>query len=208
MALRQLGLSLRALMPALEARLPAAAAASSSAFARSFGAAAADHHHEEHAPEHKGPTPTVFDKLISLNVVDINGHRHVVRTLVGKTMVQALVEAGFPETYFFPNMGFYTQHQDDAHVFIPKEFWHKMPTYEDLSPEADAIKRMFRDIVQDYAKDTSYFASYITLTPDMNGMNVGIGPIRPWILHPERQWDGLHDSTEAKFAHRTNEVFG
>jgi len=45
-------------------------------------------------------------------------------------------------------MGFYTMHQDDAHVFVPKEFWNKMPSFEDDSPEADAIKRMFRTIVQ------------------------------------------------------------
>jgi hypothetical protein len=165
------------------------------------------------------------------------------------------------QTYFFPNMGFYTQHlvrkaeglkgreglegmrgradrlhadlharsraeqgrpqppmphpnpplaalQDDAHVFIPEEFWDKMPTFEEKSPEADAIKRMFRDIVQDYSKETSYFASYIKLTPDMNGMNVGIGPIKPWILHPDRSFDGVHDSPISKFQHRTNEIFG
>lgn len=45
-------------------------------------------------------------------------------------------------------MGFYTMHQDDAHVFVPKEFWPKMPSFEDDSPEADAIKRMFRTVVQ------------------------------------------------------------
>ncbi len=129
-----------------------------------------DHHDDDH---HEGPplqTPTVFDKLLTLNVVDLNGHRHVVKTLAGKNLAEALVEAGFPEvrpppctmrdpmldplllratqTYFFPNMGFYTQHMDDAHVFIPKEFWPKMPTFSDDSDEADAIKRMFRDIVQ------------------------------------------------------------
>ena len=38
--------------------------------------------------------------------------------------------------------------QDDAHVYIPKEYWPKMPTFEDDSDEADAIKRMFRMIVQ------------------------------------------------------------
>ena len=52
------------------------------------------------------------------------------------------------QTYFFPNMGFYTQHLDDAHVFIPKDFWPKMPSFEDDSDEADAIKRMFKLIVQ------------------------------------------------------------
>lgn len=49
-------------------------------------------------------------------------------------------------------MGFYTQHKDDAHVFIPKEYWPSMPKFDSSSDEADAIKRMFRNIVQDYAK--------------------------------------------------------
>lgn len=122
---------------------------------------------------------------------------------------------------------------------------------------------------QDYAKETSYFASYIELTPEMNvsaaaaasraggaqrtvavqsspwgpgfpaptfpgcliadrvqhvcdilqwadaanlclqqGMNVGIGPIKPWILHPDRSFDGVHDSPITKFEHRTNDIFG
>jgi hypothetical protein len=105
-------------------------------------------------------------------------------------------------------MGFYTQHKDDAHVFIPKEFWPAMPKFDNGSNEADAIKRMFRNIVQDYAKETSYFASYIELTPEMNGMNIGIGPVKPWILHPDRSFDGVHDSHTSKFSHRTNEIFG
>lgn len=33
-------------------------------------------------------------------------------------------------------------------MYIPKEYWPKMPTFEDDSDEADAIKRMFRMIVQ------------------------------------------------------------
>eukprot|EP00955_Chlamydomonas_euryale_P102756 365442-Chlamydomonas_euryale.AAC.22 len=61
--------------------------------------------------------------------------------------------------------------------------------------------------LQEYAKETSYFASYINLTPEMNGMNIGIGPIKPWILHPERSFDGVHDSPISKFSHRTNEIF-
>eukprot|EP00955_Chlamydomonas_euryale_P027669 292023-Chlamydomonas_euryale.AAC.3 len=93
MALRQLGRSLRSVVPALEAR----AASSSGVFSsvRSFGSAEAP----AEVPAEHGPatTPTVFDKLITINVVDMTGHRHVVRSLVGKTLVEALVEAGFPE---------------------------------------------------------------------------------------------------------------
>jgi len=178
------------------------------AFKNNFGISSRHEVDDEHRDVQLLHTPTVFDKLLTLNVVDLNGHRHVVKALSGKNLATALVEAGFPETYFFPNMGFYTQHLDDAHVFIPKEFWRQMPCFEDGSDEADAIKRMFKTIVQDYAKDTSFFASYITLTPEMNGMNLGFGPIKPWIIHPDRSFGGVHDSPTSKFTHRTNEIFG
>ena len=36
-------------------------------------------------------------QTIELNVVDLQGRRHTVKALVGKTLVEALIEAGFPE---------------------------------------------------------------------------------------------------------------
>ena len=113
---------------------------------RAFAGAAAgghDHHdeHDEHHEEGYKETPTVFDSLITLNVVDLNGKRHNIRALVGQTLSQALVDAGFPrvrtlpvkplfccrisstpssysQTYFFPNMGFYTQHIVSSEGFV------------------------------------------------------------------------------------------
>eukprot|EP00195_Chlamydomonas_chlamydogama_P006445 CAMPEP_0202899966 /NCGR_PEP_ID=MMETSP1392-20130828/9354_1 /ASSEMBLY_ACC=CAM_ASM_000868 /TAXON_ID=225041 /ORGANISM="Chlamydomonas chlamydogama, Strain SAG 11-48b" /LENGTH=209 /DNA_ID=CAMNT_0049586271 /DNA_START=80 /DNA_END=709 /DNA_ORIENTATION=- len=208
MALRQLGRSLTALVSRSQTQNLAASFSVSGQLTRGYGAGAHhDDHHDDH--EEKGPveTPTVFDKLVTLNVADLHGRKHVVRGIVGKSLSQALVEAGFPETYFFPTMGFYTQHQNDAHVYIPKEHWDKMPCYEEDSDEADAIKRMFKDIVQEYAKETSFFASFITLSHDMNGMNLGFGPIKPWILHTNRAFSGVHDSPISQFAKPTEEIF-
>lgn len=95
MALRRLGTALRSVLPIAPQQ---SLLALSSASLRRFGGAASHHDdhddHEEHGP---AETPTVFDKLITLNVIDINGRRHAVRSLVGKTLVEALVEAGFPE---------------------------------------------------------------------------------------------------------------
>lgn len=172
---------------------------------RAFGAAAHDDHHDE-------PTyteiPTVFDRLVNITVVDLNGKRHAIKGLTGTTLSQALIEAGFPKTYFFPNMGFYTQHIVDAHVFIPKDQWKHIPNYKDDSEEADAIKRTFRDIIQDFAKDTSYLASYVTLKPEMNNMTVGIGPVKPWILHSNWAFGGVHDTTETQFSKPTVDIMG
>ena len=33
-----------------------------------------------------------------------------------------------------------------------QDYWHLIPCYDAKSDEADAIRRMFRDIVQDYSK--------------------------------------------------------
>ena len=99
MALRQLGRVFRSLVAAPP---PQQAFAAQQAL-RSFGAAA--HHAEDdhsHEDEEHGPvvTPTVFDKIVTLNVVDMQGHRHAVKGYVGKSLSQALIEHGFPEVRY------------------------------------------------------------------------------------------------------------
>lgn len=104
--LRQLG---RSLSSALGGRGSLSAIRSPLA---TFGSAT--HHDDEHDEEH-GPatTPTVFDKTIELNVVDLQGRRHTVKALVGKTLVEALVEAGFPEV----RAGLRMMHGSDIIIF-------------------------------------------------------------------------------------------
>ncbi|KAF5829110.1 NADH:ubiquinone oxidoreductase 22 kDa subunit [Dunaliella salina] len=162
------------------------------------------------ADEHHGyeQTPTVFDRLVTINVVDLDGKRRSVRAVVGQTLAQVLVEAGYPRTYFFPNMGFYTQHIVDAHVFIPQDYWSKIRNYKEDSDEADAIKRTFRDMIQDYAKSTSYLASYIDIVPEFNNMTIGIGPVKPWVLHSEWAFNGVHDDPTPQFKEPTTEIWG
>lgn len=65
--------------------------------------------HDETPHDPSAPAPTVFDKLVAFTVIDLNGKRHTVRGLQGKNLCEVLQEYGFPRTYFFPNMGFYTQ---------------------------------------------------------------------------------------------------
>ena len=89
--LRQLG---RTLSSAIGGRSLAASASFRSPLSFFGSASHDDEHDEEHGP---ATTPTVFDKTIELNVVDLQGRRHTVKALVGKTLVDALVEAGFPE---------------------------------------------------------------------------------------------------------------
>eukprot|EP00798_Chlamydomonas_sp_ICE-L_P024961 gene24961-10619_t len=201
MALRQLGRTLNSFLAS-----PSTLGGLSQLPVRNFGSAVAHDDHEEDT----GPvvTPTVFDKLITLNVVDMQGHRHAVKAMVGKSLSQALIEHGFPETFFFPRLTFYTQHIVDCHVFLPHTAWNLVPSFEEKSEEAVAIKRMFRDIVQDYAKETSFFASFVDLTHEWDNMTIGIGPIRPWMLHTNYAFDGVHDIKTSQFSKPFVEIFG
>jgi len=47
--------------------------------------------------QHTQHTPTVFDILVNINVVDLEGKRRSVRGVVGQTLSQVLVEAGYPK---------------------------------------------------------------------------------------------------------------
>jgi hypothetical protein len=62
---------------------------------RSLGAAAAhdDDEHDEPSYEH---TPTVFDRLVTLHVVDLRGKRHTIQSLAGESLSKTLIDAGFP----------------------------------------------------------------------------------------------------------------
>ncbi len=72
----------------------AAPSSSSAGWVRQMGGGAHDDDH--HDEPHYESTPTVFDKLVKLNVVDLNGKSHTVQGLVGEPLSQTLVQAGFP----------------------------------------------------------------------------------------------------------------
>ncbi|KAJ9517331.1 hypothetical protein QJQ45_016695 [Haematococcus lacustris] len=166
--------------------------------------------------------------MVTFSVVDLNGKRHEVKGIIGSPLNEVLIEAGFPRTYFFPNMGFYSQHivsachrrlvpaafmqlrmhslQVDAHVLIPRDYWQHIPNYKPDSASGDAIQRTFRDIVQENVRDSSFLASYVPVTPALNKMTIGFGAIKPWILHTEWAFSGLHDDPTTQFEERTVEI--
>ncbi|KAJ9517460.1 hypothetical protein QJQ45_024918 [Haematococcus lacustris] len=187
----------------------------------------AGHHDDDHEVSYERP-PLVYDNMVTFNVVDLNGKRHEVKGIIGSPLNEVLIEAGFPRTYFFPNMGFYSQHivsacqrrlipaafmqlrmhalQVDAHVLIPRDYWQHIPNYKPDSASGDAIQRTFRDIVQENVRDSSFLASYVPVTPALNKMTIGFGAIKPWILHTEWAFSGLHDDPTTQFEERTVEI--
>ncbi len=42
----------------------------------------------------------------------------------------------------------------------------------------------------------------------MNNITVGIGPIKPWHLHPHWCFSGVHEDPTTQFSKQTNEIFG
>nr|7AR9_O Chain O, C1-FDX [Polytomella sp. Pringsheim 198.80]7ARD_O Chain O, C1-FDX [Polytomella sp. Pringsheim 198.80] len=165
---------------------------------RQFGAASHhDDHHDDH--DHYTPPKTVFEDTITINVLDYDGKKHAVKALIGTPLNKALVEYGFSSTYFFPNMGYYTQHISDAHVFIPEEYWKYVENVDLKTDDAEAIKLMFKLVVQDYQRETSFFASYLTLNKEMDNMTIGFGPIKPWHITPKWSFNGHHNVKDRMF---------
>lgn len=85
------------------------------------------------------------------------------------------------------------RHHDHAITFGAPPRSH-IPNFKEESDEADAIKRTFRDIIQDNARDSSFLASYVTITPgELMGAEVD--------GHGEVQWfsclmgDGAHPAS-------------
>ncbi|GFH21985.1 NADH:ubiquinone oxidoreductase 22 kDa subunit, partial [Haematococcus lacustris] len=81
-----------------------------------------------------------------------------------------------------------------------------IPNYKPDSASGDAIQRTFRDIVQENVRDSSFLASYVPVTPALNKMTIGFGAIKPWILHTEWAFSGLHDDPTTQFEERTVEI--
>ncbi|GFH28518.1 uncharacterized protein HaLaN_27023 [Haematococcus lacustris] len=136
----------------------------------------AGHHDDDHEVSYERP-PLVYDNMVTFNVVDLNGKRHEVKGIIGSPLNEVLIEAG--------------QH---------------IPNYKPDSASGDAIQRTFRDIVQENVRDSSFLASYVPVTPALNKMTIGFGAIKPWILHTEWAFSGLHDDPTTQFEERTVEI--
>lgn len=43
---------------------------------------------------------------------------------------------------------------------------------------------------------------------EFNDMTIGIGPIKPWCLHSEWAFNGVHDDPTPQFKEPMNEIWG
>lgn len=121
-------------------------------------------------------TPTVFDKMVQIFVIDKSGVRHTVRGLEGNNLASTLQEYGrFNTDNFMPNV--YDPAHIDCHVYVQGDYLEKLPAMGD---EQQSIIDLY---VRANARDNSRMAHFIKLSPQLNGMTVALGDIEPWELH-------------------------
>lgn len=122
-------------------------------------------------------TPTVFDKMVQLFVIDKDGKRHSVRALEGQNVAQALLEYGHLDRHsFMPNP--FDSSYFDCHVYVAYDYLKKLPAL--TTGEKQEEKRILEDYARHRQRDNSRMGKYITLSRDLSGLTVALGEIEPW----------------------------
>lgn len=122
-------------------------------------------------------TPTVFDKMVQIFVIDKSGVRHTVRGLEGDTLATTLVGYGkFDGEAFMPHV--YDPAHPDCHVYVQGDYLEKLGQ---LTAEQQEEQEKLVDMyVRSKARDNSRLGYYIKLSPQLNGMTVALGEVEPW----------------------------
>eukprot|EP00879_Flechtneria_rotunda_P002696 GHRR01002902.1.p1 GENE.GHRR01002902.1~~GHRR01002902.1.p1 ORF type:complete len:150 (+),score=24.12 GHRR01002902.1:185-634(+) len=122
-------------------------------------------------------TPTVFDKMVQIFVIDKSGVRHTVRGIEGAHLASTLQEYGqFSQDHFMPHV--YDPGFADCHVYVQGDYLDRLQPLNKAEEEDE--KRLKEHYVRSKARDNSRMGYYITLTPQLNGMTVALGDIEPW----------------------------
>ena len=66
----------------------------------------------------------------------------------------------------------------DCHVYVGNDYIDKLPTLS--APQQEEQARLVDEYVRANARNNSRMAYFITLTPQLNGMTVALGPVQSW----------------------------
>lgn len=122
-------------------------------------------------------SPTVFDKMVQIFVIDKSGVRHTVRGMEGTNLATTLQEYGqFSNDSFMPHI--FDPAYADCHVYVQGDYLDKL-TPLDSTEEADQ-QRVVDHYVRGKARDNSRMGYYIKLSPQLNGMTVALGDVELW----------------------------
>lgn len=122
-------------------------------------------------------TPTVFDKMVQIFVIDKSGVRHTVRGLEGDSLASTIMNCGqFGGGSFMPHV--YDPGHIDCHVYVQGDYLDKL---NQLTPDQqEEQQKLIGHHVRTKARDNSRMAYYIKLSPQLNGMTVALGDVEPW----------------------------
>lgn len=122
-------------------------------------------------------TPTVFDKMVQIFVIDKSGVRHTVRGLEGHSLASTLLDYGhFTGDSFMPHV--YDPGHVDCHVYVQGDYLDKLTQL--TQDEKDEQQKLIAQHVRNRARDNSRMGYYIKLSPQLNGMTVAMGEVEPW----------------------------
>lgn len=122
-------------------------------------------------------TPTVFDKMVQIFVVDKSGVRHTVRGLEGDSLASTLLGYGhFGGDVFMPHV--FDPGHVDCHVYVQGDYLDKLNQLTEEQQQEHS--RLIDNHVRNKARDNSRMGHYIKLSPQLNGMTVAIGEVEPW----------------------------
>lgn len=155
-------------------------AASSSAWVRcasSSSAASAGAAPATSSSSASSSTPTVFDKMVQIFVIDKSGVRHTVRGLEGDTLATTLLNYGhFGQDAFMPHV--YDPGHVDCHLYVQGDYLDKLGQLP--AEQQDEHQKLIAQHVRGKARDNSRMGYYIKLSPQLNGMTVALGEVEPW----------------------------
>lgn len=122
-------------------------------------------------------TPTVFDKMVQIFVIDKSGVRHTVRGLEGQSLATTLSEYGqFAGDAFMPHP--YDPAYPDCHVYVQGDYLQRLGQLS--SDQQEEQRKLIEHYVRAKARDNSRLGYYIKLSPQLNGMTVALGEVEPW----------------------------
>ncbi|GMH41001.1 hypothetical protein BSKO_08911 [Bryopsis sp. KO-2023] len=112
----------------------------------------------------------VYDHLVEITVLDLEGVRHPIRGLKGQSLSDLLLEhPELSEGVVAPTPS--GKGALDAHVLVAQEYLKKMPEKSFVENE-DLI-----ELADDHIASNSRLASAVKLSPEMQGLTVAMGKI-------------------------------
>jgi len=119
-------------------------------------------------------TPTVYDKMVQVTVIDKAGRRHPVRGLAGQTLVQALEQQDALDVSDYLCLSPEGRGEWELVVSVPNEFTTRIP-----APGEDDVKSL-EQIAERAITSNTRLGSKIVLNKDLNQMLVALGEAYPW----------------------------